>query len=311
MIIRLLRINELRILKYLLAGILTTGLVTGCGSDSDDNSLSVEDYSLDSYEGREVSSDSLVGTWVATYKLSKEVQYDGRTSRSYEAGKVYFILRESAGEVVGLEASVCSGTFTDVTVNGQEIDLTFLRGGMTGTISENTFIEASSDITDHYFFDDESLLESIDANVTYELVKISDSVQSFGSYSLELTDQQVESNNRQIEKDAYCFTQSRDVGEIVGVVAGAGEEYKIGSNGDVESLDFSHSVANGERSERSWFTTGDVSLPTLMFYSSEGDAISYSVNEETEFTNQITYTISDSDNVYSIDGSLEIQLPMN
>lgn len=290
----------MKIVTGLMIGFLFMGMLPGCGGSSDSSSPEAKEFALGGYEGSTVSSESITGTWVAVYNRRSDIHYDGRNTQSNETGKVYFIFREKQGGQGAMEASVCSGTFTDVSYSQNQIELNFLSAGMRGQIIGNVMISASNDLADDYFFENESLLESIDASVTYAMVKVSDSTEKLGSYSLTFNDQSM-------QKDAYCFTQTRFAAGIVGGISGTGESYKIGANGDIESLELSSAIFENETSAEASFNTDGIS--TLDFASEDGDAINYSVNEESDFSHQITYTISGGGN--SINGSLVIELPVN
>ena len=148
--------------------ILSVTLLTACGGSSSDFNK-VDPYSLDDYRGRNVSSDSLAGTWVSVSEW-QYFEYNREIYRDYFVSKRYFLITGVEGEYA---MSSCDGGFNDIRIND------FSPYNFSDETVDNQYYSTSE--SEEVNFDGHSYSNFR----SFEMIKISDSADNFGS--LELT----------------------------------------------------------------------------------------------------------------------------
>jgi len=266
-----------------IALVLSAALLSACGGSSK-SKQSIAEFSLNSYEGRTVSSDSIVGTWVSVSEGEREEVYteDDFTSTYNIASKEYFIIRDIGS---GYAKESCYGWSSTVYESDGEIGFE----GITGTLINNQRVSGMR--TEEQNFSDWSYSEY----TTFEMIKISDSTEAIGTMEL------AEAGNGSNVVDVKCFQQ----------------------NSQVESWDASDDTATIEsylisRSDRSYVElfkwssdladsfTG-IYAKGSFFNSDDNDTVDFRVSSESNVAHNISFNGSNEET--DISGTIQIQLP--
>ncbi len=270
--------------------ILIAVLSLACDGSSS-NSGKIEPYSLGDYRGRNVSSDSLVGTWVSVGK--GEINYSSDILDAYEkySSKEYFVIRSLDGS--SYQKASCHSYFYDIQI--EEGGVTSLEG-IEGTFTNNkSFLgERKTDyqlegtpIGDYSEFGHER----------FQMVKISDDVKSIGRVDTTI------SGDRFISDDAYCFTQiSRRIiyenREIDGIYYEV--DYVVGVDGEYQ-------VSMSEWEQNTVDAVVNMFVQGQDFSSVNSSDTDFTINYESSFSHSITFSASDMGR--EISGDIEIELP--
>lgn len=259
---------------------------------SSSNSGKIESYSLDEYRGRNVSSDSLAGTWVSVSLGEANSISDFGDIYEQSSTKEYFVIR-AVGDSSYQKAS-CTSRFYDIEKEGTN-ESSF--EGIKGTFTNNNSF--SGERTVEFQIED-----SPDGNYSessyerFQMIKISDRVQSLGTVFTTIV------GGRFVWDDSYCFIQiSRRMNfknsEIDGVHSEVG--YVVGVDGEYQ-LSMSKWEQDTADSVVNMFVQGQD------FSSIDSSDTDYTVNYESKFSNNITFSASGRGR--EISGDVEIQLPI-
>ncbi len=256
--------------------IITAGLLVGCGGSSS-SSNKVDPYSLDDYRGRNVSSDSLTGTWVSVSEW-QYFEYNGDIYRNYFVSKKYFLITGVEGEYV---MSSCDDGYDSLLIND---------------FSPFKFSDAAID--NQYFSTSESEEVNFDGRnylnfKSFEMVKISDSTDNFGS--LELTGDYWAGT----EIGVNCFRQGFWHMQVIG----DDERYFIQENYSVGLEDFS--VVKLVQYTGAWI--GNIVDVFGLSFSESGT--STKVNSQSSTAHNIDIVGSHGLEDMLMKGSIDIQLP--
>ena len=268
--------------------ILSTILLIACGSGSSGTNKP-KPYSLDDYQGRVVSSESLAGTWVSVSTGQKILEgfsaYAHYSEVSY-SNKQYFVITETDG---GYSKASCNRWDDSIIQNGHEISFS----GMTGANIENKrFVFSGSN-------------EIISNDITYseyeefEMVKISDSVEGLGVISFSGFPYGDEALN------IDCFYQVSEANLEGSDEKYVNEEYFIGVQNYFASLRL-------KRYSESFIRT--LIYPLHHDFSDEFYQGAFDVDVETSFSHEISFSTVDEDPLdeysFRYQGEINIQLPL-
>ncbi len=271
---------------FSIALILSTVLLTACGGSSDSNG--VTPYSLSDYKGRNVSSDSLVGTWVSVSTgqriLAGYSAYTEYIEVSYSK-KQYFVVTETEA---GYTKASCNGGNELIEQNGEQVSF----GDVTGIVTENKSL----------IFSKSSELSF--KGVTYsefqnfEMIKISDSVEKMGVVSL--TGFPYDDH----ELDVGCFNQIKEISLDTPNDPYALEGYFVGEQDVVSSISLQK-------------YSGSISRTLIYPHDNyRGDFYygSLNVNSESSYSHEISFGTEDENPLdeYSFlyRGNIKIKLPI-
>lgn len=266
-----------------IALIFSAALLSACGGSSSKSKQSIAEFSLDSYEGRSVSSTSIAGTWVSVGEGERVESYDDFTSTYDIASKEYFIIRDSG---FGYLKESCDGGSSTVIQTGDQIEFE----GITGTLINNQIISGTRTVELAF----SSYSKSGYAN--YNMVKISDSAEAIGS--VELT----EAGKGSSVVDVKCFQQKSEVETwTVSNDTYFEEIYSIGliDHSDIELYKWNSDFGD------SYF---DIYAKNYSFYSDESNSVNFSVNSESNTAHNISFNGSNQET--DINGTVQIQLPL-
>ncbi len=283
--------------------ILTQGLcvsiLTACGSGSSDIDT-VESFNLSPYEGRVVSSDSLVGTWVYVKKGTASVgsfvdgsSFDSHQTSSY---KEYFIIRETE---TGLKKSDCSSGFSWIELDADKL---YFEQGHAVTVTNNNAFSGLYEIDDVY--GNANTGYYITEHKTVQGIKISNSVKPFGTVT------NTTSGVTSITEDIYCFAQEHAAGEALSSIPDEGASGNFNSNQIMGGLE---EFSDPEFRFAEW--TGFKPLILIevgmnSYYSTAGATVNLTINEESYLTYSMNYSGSNGQNgAQDVSGSIQIQLP--
>ena len=264
-------------------GILATALLTGCGGGSGNSGTSIAEYDLSAYEGRDVSTDTLAGTWVVAGKGAYTYNDAVDTESTDYAVKEYFVI--TGDSVSGYKKSSCDneGILDVITINGSQMGV----NDFTGTITENNRVVGvvSSSTTNDSYTENET------ANLT--LIKISDVVTPFASLDVttplgSLTDQPISCFNQ--IKGNFTYNNYSTTFENFTFFDGATIEKYNGSEGFTA---LSHYLYGGN------FTAFDTDVV--------GDSVTYSYTISSNELEILTFNASDNSD--SVQGTLTVTVP--
>ncbi len=269
---------------------LSVSLLTACGGSSSSSSDSVQEYDLSTYEGRSVSTETLVGTWVMVATGTQLSTFSDITMSSSSATKEYFVVRET--ESGGFESSDCDSGFSTLVIEG---NIMTLNGG-TATITDNQKVSGSLEIN----FVSEGELEgyNITRTATFQSVKISDEVESIGSVSKAIAGEET------VTKDIFCFAQNNSV------ITVSGEDV----SGNAKGTDFEiglESASDDDFTFDKWSGTSsgvEIEISSNSFRTDEGNDAAFTVDSESDTSIMITY--NGSNNSGDVSGTVQIQLPL-
>ena len=258
-----------------IALVLSAALLSACGGSSK-SKQSVAEFSLTPYEGRTVSSDSIVGTWVSVSE-GEETYVDDEFTGNYDvAAKEYFTIRDSG---FGYVKDSCESGFNTVSQINGRIEF----GGISGTLINNqkisaTSIEEGSGYTRSY---------------SYEMVKISDSTQAFGVVNI------TEAGNGVITENVSCFQQSSALESY----SDSNDTYKL-EGYLVRTVDYS--MIDLQKWSGTYGYTYIYSDGSF-FDTDYGDTVDFRVSSNSSTAHNISY--NGSNNTEDISGTIQIQLP--
>ncbi len=262
--------------------ILSTALLIACGSSSSDSNKP-KPYSLDDYQGRTVSSDSLAGTWVSVSERRDLLSGDNEEFEEiYDVNKEYFVINGSGNEY--LKTSCTDNNESIIEMNGDEITV----NGNTGSIVNNQYLFTSQEEEPSY-----SGYEHVTTS-SFEMIKISDSTEPFGL--LELTGDFWGG----IESSVGCFRQGHFYIENFMYDSYVNKEnYSIG-------LEYA-SVIKLEQYSGGW---ADIAIDILgLSFLNNGTSIS--VNSQSSAAHNIDIVGSDGFEGMVMKGNINIQLPIH
>lgn len=285
---------------------LFVSILAACGSGSSDTPAA-ESFILDPYEGRILTANSLVGTWVyvkdgTTIESDRRGSLDSSTNSSGTSSatssyKEYFIIRESEA---GLEKSRCYSGFysVDIDVGANEL---YLEAGHIAVVTNNTFSgvyefdDGFDNGTDSYYRTESK---------TFKGIKISDSVSPFGSITNTIA------GVGSITEDIYCFSQEIGKGEGSNILGGIEESgdfnFKTIQVGLVSNSDSGYFFNKLDGFSKNTVVSSSMGS----FHSSSGANVNLIVNEESDFTYSMNYSGSNAQNdALDISGFIQIQLP--
>ncbi|GAA6134149.1 hypothetical protein NBRC116188_09380 [Oceaniserpentilla sp. 4NH20-0058] len=264
--------------KALLATTLCSAVLVGCGSGSSgSNGPSVSEYSLDSFQGRSVSTQSIVGTWVMTGTIDIEASSSQKSANGKEALKETFIIVEDSGSLYKL---TCDETYAArVSVNGDTISFS----GLNATLNNNSEFSGTNS---------ESIYDSgVTINVTLDLdaVKISDSTNPLATLNI--------SNDTESDSGGLgCVSQSN------GYV-----------NASAESVSFetvqTHYVDLERYTGDDGYTAIYTDLQGYYDYDTDyGDSVEFDILTHSESSQVISF--NGSDRYGNISGAINVNLPV-
>jgi hypothetical protein len=268
--------------------ILSTVLLIACGSGSSGTNKP-KPYSLDDYQGRAVSSESLAGTWVSVSTGQKILDGYSPYTQYTEVGysnKQYFVITEMDE---GYSKASCNGRSDSIVQSGDQISF----NGMTGTNIDNQ----------NFIFSENH--EIVSNDVVYsefkkiEMIKISDSVEKLGVVNL--TDFPYGDDSLNIN----CFYQVNEVNLEGPDEAYSNEEYFVGVQDYSSSLLLKKYVGSFTRT-----------LIYPLHYDSWGEFYqgSFNVSAETSFSHEISFSTVNEDPLdeysFRYQGEINIQLPL-
>lgn len=269
---------------------LSVSFLTACGGSSSSSSDSVQEYDLSTYEGRTVSTENLVGTWVMVATGTELSSLPGITSNSSSATKEYFVVRET--ESGDFESSDCGSGFSTLIIEG---NIMTLEGG-TATIIDNQKVSGS--LENNYV--GEGVFEGYNTTrtATFQSVKISDSVESFGSISKTVAGEDT------VTEGIFCFAQNNSVGTVSsedGSGSYKGTDFEVGLENSSDD-DFSFDKWSGTSSGF------EIEIDLDTFSTDEGNEASFTVDSESSTSIMITYNGSNDSG--DVSGTVQIQLPL-
>lgn len=265
-------------LKSLLAVVMCSAALVGCGSGSD-GGPSVKYYSLDGFEGRSVGTTSIEGTWVMTG--STELNASSSSSQEAngkEAFKEMFVIFENEGSFFKLN---CDGSYYSyVYISGNSANFS----GITGSLTNNKQFNGS--FTD----------QGYESGVSYSLqgqaeaVKISDSTNPIASLTIS------NSNGESDFENLGCIAFSN------GYASGGGrtQEFEVilTDNIDLERH-------KGEEN----YTAIYNDIAGFYDYDTDyGDLVEFSIDDLSETSHVISFEASDS--FRSMSGTINVNLPL-
>lgn len=258
---------------------LSSTLLSACGGSSSKSTSSMASFSLDSYEGRSVTSTSLEGTWVSVGTGDATI-IDSDFTEEYDFSvKEYFLIAAIEG---GYIKASCDGGISSIQQSGDQISFE----GMNGTLTNNQSISASLVI------DDNAGGVSYSEHDTFTMLKISDSVGYIGSLETK------EPGSSQSTQRVICFKQLQGNVTWDGDYDTSIETYSVG-------LDNAPSLSLEKWEGGVTYTALNLNGET--FESSSNDTVGFSVNSDTTLQNNISFYGSNySDDVT---GTIQIQLP--
>lgn len=258
---------------------LVSAVLVGCGSDSDSLGAASE-YNLSEYEGREVKTDTLEGTWVLAGTGHVEYKNGESSGASNSATKTYFVITEENDRF--LMADCESSLAKEIILDDTNISIPSLR--FNGTVAGNKLISGKANL----FIDDESE-PRIESSVV--MLKISDNSAPFATVTANV-------NSEMIKTSLSCYQQYNGVlkfEKLNATVKGI-NAYPIkmeSFKGDAASSNLSYS-AEGKSA--------------LYFYTDEGDSVNFEINVDSNLSETLNFNGSDGSN--SVTGTVVVQLPV-
>ena len=270
--------------------ILSTTLLIACGSSSSDSNKP-KPYSLDDYQGRTVSSDSLAGTWVSVG--TGEINYSSDFGDAYEeySSKEYFVIRSVRASLY--QKASCFSHFYDIEIEG---DSEFSFEGIKGSFTNNNSFSGERK-TDVQLDDTPDGSYSESSNEQFIMVKISDDVESIGWVATTID------GDRFILDDAYCFIQiSRRMNIINSEIDGIYSEisYTVGVDGE-------YNISMSEWEPKTVDAVVNMFVQGQDFTSQDSSDTDFTINYESSFSHGITFSASGMGR--DIGGDIEIELP--
>ncbi|MEH6347691.1 MAG: hypothetical protein V7785_21525 [Bermanella sp.] len=262
--------------------ILSTVLLIACGGSSSDSNKP-KPYSLDGYQGRNVNSDSLAGTWVSVSEQRDLLSGDNEAFEEYyDINKEYFVIDGSGNEF--LKTSCTDNNGSIIEMNGDEITV----NGNTGLIVNNQYLFTSQEEKPLYSGYDHVTTSS------FEMIKISDSTEPFGL--LELTGDFWDG----LERSVDCFRQGYFYRENFMYDSYVNKEiYAIG-------LDYASAIKL-EQYSGGW---ADITID-IFGLSFLNDGTSISINSQSNTAHSIDIVGSDGFEGMVMKGNINIQLPIH
>jgi hypothetical protein len=253
--------------------------LVGCGSDSDDGSALAE-FSLNDYEGRVVSTDTLSGTWVAVGTGTYSYTDPDYSDKEDLVLKEYFVITGDSD--AGYTRANCESYGTEsIIINANSIAF----GNVTGTVADNKSMTAVSYYKDE--FSDGSIESS---TIDLSIIKISDATDSFGTVKANVA------GFGPIDSDISCYQQ------VNGKGVARGESY-------TSNYVFTTPVELNKFVGAFDYTSLSSSLYSTYIYSDEaGESASFEVNATSALTESVTFSASNS--TKSVTGTISVSLPV-
>lgn len=270
--------------KAVLAALMSSTVLVGCGSGSDSESLgSASEYNLSDYEGRSVSSDTLAGTWVAVSSGYSELTHSQGTTKTNLSGKEYFVITKEGNDYH--KASCGYDTTNKITLDGGSLEVKAEK--FVGTVTDNKTITGKIEFDINDIEDNEtgSVLQNI------EIVKISDEIGSLAMVTVNV-------NSVNDETAISCYQKSNSTFTF-GSLSGKSEEIKT------PLVDINRLNGGGDDSELSYTNWPSVDLD---FESYKGHSVSFDVNVDSSLSETVNFTASNGSD--SVTGTIVVQLPV-
>lgn len=253
--------------------------LVGCGSDSDDSGA-LATLSLNDYEGRVVSTDTLSGTWVAVGTGTYSYTEPGYSDKEDLVVKEYFVITGDSD--VGYTRANCESYGTEsIIINANSIEF----GNVTGTVVDNKSMTAVSSYEVSYSDDD---LES--RKIDLSIIKISDATDSFGTVKANVA------GSGSIDSDISCYQQVNGKGVVDGDSYTSNYIYTtpVELNKFIGAFDFT--------------SLSSSSYQTYVYSDEAGQSASFEVTATSSLTESVTF--SASDNTKSATGTISVSLPV-
>lgn len=266
-------------------GILATALLTGCGGSSSGGGTSVSEYDLGAYEGRNVDTATLAGTWVAVGTGSNSSEGDGDSVSTSFAVKEFFIIKGDSPS--NYKKSSCD-TSADKTIEsiGTEIQV----DNFVGEVENNTRVVGvkSTSVSSGGFTSSET--------INLILIKISDSTDSFADLDASGS---IGGNSAEYrDVPVSCFNQVRGTYTVNGHST-TFEELTFLSGSEITRYHGSTGFTDFYEN----FTGFSLTLDTDEL----GESVTYDLTVNSSQSEVLTFSASDNSN--SVTGTLTITLP--
>jgi hypothetical protein len=276
-----------------------TILVAACGGGSS-SSNKLSPYSLDDYRGRNVSSDSLAGTWVSVSEWQAFQFYDD-IYRDYLVAKEYFVITENDGVYARTSCDIDTSDFLktyddfdssidvnseDIERNGDEVSF----GWITGTVIDNQYLSMLS--KEDVLFEGKNY-----SNYTsFKMIKISDSTESIG-----ISETLVTGNDKE-ESGINCLSESKWLKEF-----DSSDEYTLLTNYLLGSDTADGSSQGIELREHTGLLKHSyINFRGLIFQNQDANI---ELKSKSNSVHNLSYSGSHGPESLELEGSIQVQLP--
>ncbi|MFT5593386.1 MAG: hypothetical protein ACI8SR_001767 [Oceanicoccus sp.] len=261
--------------KAVLAAVLTSAVLVGCGGSGSGSDVSVKEYSLFEYEGRTVSADTLAGTWVAVVSGTATGTYQGETETTTFSTQDFFIIKQTS---TGYEKASCESYFDNrITLNDGSIEIP--NEDFTGTVTNNSVITGKIEENHGTNF---TLVGDVSA------IKISDATTSIATISANI-------NGENQTQELSCFRKTNEVSKFKGS--------SIISD-DIESSVLELSRVSGADN----YTTLYSSQYGADWDTDDGESINFELNVDSNLSETVNF--NGTDGLSSVTGTIVVQLPV-
>lgn len=286
--------------------IISVALLTGCGGSSS-NSEGANEFSLESYDARTFSSDSLAGTWVYVREGEITNFLDGGFQVSLEyVSKAYFKIQKENGTYF---LKSCFGEDTVIEVNGDKV---LFDGEEVGTVTNNqlmTFITDYEEPEAEIIIDgDEDYTDT--SSQLMEMIKVSNRSTSVGTVSAN------EAGNGSTRLGVNCFDQVNGIwryGVDGNPISYEGFYFGLEDSSIIRVEDYFgeldeelNSALNPNEDEA--YSRTSISVYGSQFYSELGHTVNFNVDSQSSHSQIFSFFASN--NSADISGNIQIKLPM-
>ena len=286
--------------------IISAALLAGCGGSSNNNE-GANEFSLESYDARTFSSDSLEGTWVYVREGEITNFLDGGFQISLEyVSKAYFKIQEENGVYL---LKSCFGEGTVIEVNGDKV---LFDGEEVGTVTNNqlmTFIADYEEPEAEIIIDgDEDYTDT--SSQLMEMIKVSNRSTSVGTVSAN------EAGNGSTRLGVDCFDQVSGIwryGVGGNPISYEGFYFGLEDSSVIRVEDYFgeldeelNSTLNPNEDEA--YSRTSISVYGSQFYSELGHTVNFNVDSQSSHSQIFSFFASN--NSADISGNIQIQLPM-